>query len=87
MSATVKEVALLKLVQRIPKASAKHERTMLWLHGHKNSYFSLKEIGENTLLKDSELEKILEALEEKKLLEREGCLYKKPEKEKIAEML
>jgi beta-N-acetylglucosaminidase len=87
MGASISEIALLKIVEKIPQASQKHARTMLFIHGHKNTYFSLKELSQKTLIEQKELERILEELAGKKLLEKEGCLYKKPEKEKIGELL
>ncbi len=87
MGASVKEIALLKIAEGIPNASQKHARTLLFIHGHKNTYFSLKELQQKTLIENKELEAILEELAKKRLLEKEGCLYKKPEKEKIAEII
>jgi len=88
MTATLNEIAFLKLVQeKIPNSSQMHVRAMLCILGKKNSYLSFQEIERDSLIADSKLRKILKAFAKKKLVEKEGCLYKKPESEKLVEII
>lgn len=85
---TIKELALLFILfDRIPKAKAKHVMALLCIMRNKNSYLSMEEIGRNTLILDAELEKIMRCFAKNKLVEKDGCLYKKPMEEKIAEII
>ena len=85
---TVTELAMIRLLlKKNPDITPAHLRTMLWLLKEKNSYFSLEEIEKSTLSKNREIKKIMKCLEKNNFLEKDGCLYKKPEKEKIAEII
>lgn len=85
---TIKELALLFiLLDRIPKAKAKHVRTLLCILRNKNNYLSIEEIEKNTLILNGELKKIMQCFAKNNLVEKDGCLYKKPAEEKIAEII
>jgi len=84
----LKEIALLRmLLQKKPNATPKHIRTLLCILRHKNTYLSIEDIEKNTLIKNEELEKIMQSFSKNRLVEKEGCLYKKNSGEKIAEMI
>ncbi len=85
---TLKEMALLRmLLQKKNNATPKHIRTLLCILRHKNTYLSIKDIEKNTLIKNEELEKIMQSFSKNKFIEKEGCLYKKINEEKIAEII
>jgi len=85
---TISELALLRLLQKqIPKASASHARTLMCILGKKESYQTIEEIAKSTLLENRALEKIMKALEQNRLVQKEGCLYRKPNEEKIVEII
>ena len=85
---TLKEMALLKmLLQKKTNATPKHIRTLLCILRHKNTYLSIEDIKKNTLIENKELEKIMQSFSKNKFVEKEGCLYKKINGEKIAEII
>ncbi len=85
---TLKEAALLRmLLQQKPNASPKYIRTLLCILRHKNTYLSIKDIEKNTLVENCELKKIMQTFSKSKFVEKEGCLYKKINEEKIAEII
>ncbi len=83
---TIKEVAVLRLLLQ-EKASPSHVRVALCILKQKNTYLSLEDIEKETLLKNGKLKKIMNYLAGKKLVQKEGCLFKKFEFEKIAEII
>jgi hypothetical protein len=85
---SVREFALLKLfLQKRQRISPVQVRALLCVLGQKQAYLSLEEIEEKSLLSQRELEKILKGFAREQVLERQGCLYKKPEEEKIVEVI
>ncbi|MCX6799465.1 MAG: hypothetical protein NTW59_05220 [Candidatus Diapherotrites archaeon] len=85
---TIVELACLRLLKRkVPKASPQQMSAMLCLMREKQSYLSLEEISGSTRIHNSELQKIMRSLAKEQLVEKEGCLYKKPELQKIAELI
>lgn len=74
-------------MERTQKVSPRHVRTLLWILRGKNNYFSLEELEKNTLVGNGELKRIMQSLTENELLQKDGCLYRKPEREKIAEII
>jgi len=78
---------LIKVLEKTPNLKRKHLIALFCILMDKNSYFSLEEMEKLTLLENGELEKVLNSFESQKLLERDGCLYKKPESEKIVEII
>ncbi len=84
----MKEAASLRvLFQKAPNASPKHVRALLCILRHKNTYLSMKDIEKNTFIKNSELKKIMQSFSKSRLVEKEGCLYKKIDGEKIVEII
>lgn len=85
---TLGELALLRIMQKsIPDATPKHARVLLCIIRQKNNYLSLKEIEQESLVQDHELEKVMSGLSKNNLVQKEGCLFKKPVGEKIVEMI
>jgi len=85
---TLGELVLILLLQeKISNATRNHVNALLYIIGQKNEYLSLDEMGESTLIKAKDLRKIMQALAKKRLVQKEGCLYRKPESEKIAEII
>ena len=88
MGLTVKELASLQLLQkRIPNARARHVRALLCILSQSNSYISIEDIEKGSLIEGKDLQKVMDCLARKKLVEMDGCLYKKPEEEKIAALI
>lgn len=88
MGLTISEIAVLKtMLKRIPKASSSHLRALLCILEEKECYLSLEEIRKNTLLEGKVLEKIMQSLSKNSLVQKEGCLYRKIEQEKIVEII
>jgi len=75
------------LQKKMPKANSKHFRAMLCIARQKNNYLTIREIEERALLPSQEAEKIMECLSKKKLIQKEGCLFKKPREETIMQMI
>lgn len=85
---SVREFALLKLfLQKKQKISPVQFRALLCVLAQKETYLSPKEIGQNSAVSQKELEKILKSFAKEQLIEKDGCLYKKPECERIAEAI
>ena len=85
---SVREFALLKLfLQKRQKISPVQFRALLCVLAQKDTYLSPEDIGQAGIVSPKELEKILKSFAREQLLEKEGCLYKKPECEKIAEAI
>lgn len=85
---TIRELALiLILLQKNPKAKARHLMALLCIMRSKNRYLSMEEIENNTLIVNGELKKIMDCFAKNSLVEKDGCLYKKPMEEKIAEII
>jgi len=75
------------LVERVPGISPQHLKAMLWLMQEKQSYTTLEEIMRSTKIRERELLKIMRTFAEKNLVEQDGCLFKKPDTQKIAEII
>lgn len=85
---TVKEAAMLRILsQKVPEAGPSHVRALLCIMREKNSYFSLDDVERNTLIRNGKLKKIMDAFSKNSIVEKEGCLYRKLEFEKIAEII
>ena len=85
---TLKEAAMLRILsQKVPEAGPMHVMALLCILREKNSYFSLEDIEKNTLIRNGELKKIMDVLSKNSIVEKEGCLYRRPESEKIAEII
>ena len=85
---TVKEAAMLRiLAQKVPEAGPSHVMALLCILREKNSYFSLEDIEKNTLIRNGKLKKIMDAFSKNCIVEKDGCLYRKLESEKIAEII
>ncbi len=85
---TVTEAAFLRfLFERVPNATQRHVRALLCILRAKDSYLSMQEIEKNTLIGNGELRKIMHSFSKNRLVQKDGCLYRKPESEKIAEII
>jgi len=85
---TVGEMACLRIMmERIPGLSPQHLKAMLWLMQEKQSYTTLEEIMRSTKIRERELLRIMRTFAEKQLVEQDGCLFKKPSPQKIAEII
>jgi len=85
---SVVEFALLKLfLQKRQKISAKQFRALLCVLARNETYLSPEEIGKGRVVSENELQKILRQFTKERLFEREGCLYKRLEGERIAEAI
>ena len=80
-------VMLLLLLEKNSNPAPKEVRALLCILGKKNSYLSLEELGKSTLIQDRELRRVMQTLAQKQLVQKEGCLYRKPESEKIARII
>ena len=88
MEVTISELAYLRLLrERMPNASQQHVKTMICLLREKQSYLTIEDIENSTKIHNGELKKIMNSLKGKKLVETDGCLFKKPESKKIIEIM
>ncbi len=85
---TVSELAYLRILrERVPNATPQHVKTMLCLLHERQSYLTLEELEQSTKIHNGELRKIMRQFTAKRLVEREGCLFKKPGTERIVEII
>jgi len=88
MGVTVAELAYLRLLgEHFSKVTPLQIRTMLFLLEEKQSYFTLEEIEHSTKIHNGQLKKIMKQFTSKRLVEKEGCLFKKPENSKIVALI
>lgn len=85
---TVWELAFIKILRaRVPDAGPMHLKAMLALLREKQSYLTLDEIETSTAIHNGELKKIMQDFTATQLVEKEGCLFRKPENKKVIEIV
>ncbi len=85
---TVWELAFVKILRaRVPGASPMHLKAMLALLRQKQDYLTLDEIESSTAIRNGELKKIMRDFTASRLVEKEGCLFRKPENKKVIEIV
>ncbi len=80
----ITELAYLRLLrERVPNASPQHVLALLCLLREKDSWVTMHELEQSTTIHNGELKKIMQQFAAKQLVEQDGCLFRRPERERI----